>query len=117
MTPKEAYEKFEAGLLNQLPADQPDFIALLAKENVISGEAKKKINVRLGNRLGCAAVILTEIEESVPKCGKKFYKLLSIMKQYSHGMKILAEEIENNLDPGMQICTHVRFESRKGNVL
>ena len=46
MEPKEAYEKFENDLLEQLPADQPEFILLLEKKGVIDGEAKKEMNTQ-----------------------------------------------------------------------
>ena len=101
MRPQEAYVKFEDDLLKQLPADQPEFIELLEKNGVIGGEAKKKINVRLGNKLGCAAVILAGVEKSMPESDVKFYKLLLVMKEYNHGLETLAEKIENTLDPGM----------------
>jgi len=97
MKPKEAFQLFENELLSQLPADQPKFIELLEKEGVISGGAKKKLSVNYGNKPGCcAAIILMEVENS----DEKFYKLLSVMKEYNHSVKMLAQKIENNLDPG-----------------
>ena len=97
MEPKEAYKEFENDLLEQLPADQPEFILLLEKEGVIDGEAKKEMNTQDEN----ICVILEEIEKSLLVSHEKFYKLLSAMKEYNHGVETLAQKIENYLDPGI----------------
>ena len=106
MEPKQAYEKFENELLKQLPADQPEFITLLEREGVIDGEAKKRMNVKNRNKAVRTVVILEEIEKSLCVSHEKFYKLLSAMKEYNHGVETLAEEIENHLDPSTYLCVH-----------
>ena len=102
MGPKQAYEKFEDELLKQLPADQPNFIALLEKEGVIDGEAKKKMNLpnRSNDKVICTAVILCVIEKSLSDSDEKFNSLLKVMEEYKNGLESLALKIRNHLDPG-----------------
>ena len=98
--PKEIYMKFERKLLDSLPADQPDFIKLLERKEIIGEKNKKKMNAPNQTRAGCAGCVLQEIDAST-FCDEKFYKLLSVMKEYGHGMETLVLEIEAYLDPGM----------------
>ena len=109
MGPKQAYEKFEDELLKQLPADQPNFIALLEKEGVIDGEAKKKMNLpnRSNNKIICTAVILSVIEKSLSDSDEKFNTLLKVMEEYKNGLESLALKIRNHLDPGSYMYTQV----------
>ena len=98
--PKEIYVMFETKLSNSLPADQPDFIKLLERVDLIGERNKRKMNAPNQTRAGCAACVLHEIDASTFS-NEKFYKLLSVMKEYGHGLGTLVQEIETYLDPGM----------------
>ena len=100
-TPKEVYQRFENQLLNKLPADEPDFITLLERDDIISKETKRKMDFPGQTRAGHAASVLNEIDTSPSFYDEKFYKLLSVMKEYKHDLETLAQEIENHLDPGI----------------
>ena len=106
--PEVVYMRLEEKLLNGLPADQPGFIKLLANEGIIGEKARKKMNMPNKTRASCAAAVLHEFNTS-PFPNEKFYKLLSVMKQYKHGMEILAEEIETHLDPGINACNVCKY--------
>ena len=103
--PKVVYERFEERLLDSLPADQPEFIKLLEKENIVGEKTRRKINTANQKRNVCAACVLQEID-TLPFPNEKFYKLLSVMKEYGHGLETLVLEIEAYLDPGMYKCTN-----------
>ena len=105
MKPKEIFRKFEDKLREQLPTDNPDFMAELEREGVINEEIKTKINKK---RIRCvAAVILNEIELSIDDPDdKKFYKLLNTMETFKNGLEILAQKIRNHLDPGIYVVVH-----------
>ena len=100
-TVKEIYLKFEKSLLERLPTDQPDFIALLERDDIIGKETKKKINLPDQTRAGYAASVLNEINTSPSFSDEKFLKLLLVMKEYKHDLETLAQEIESHLDPGI----------------
>ena len=98
--PNVVYERFEERLLDSLPADQPEFIKLLEKENIVGEKTRRKINTANQKRNVCAACVLQEID-TLPFPNEKFYKLLSVMKEYRHGLQALVQEIELYLDPGI----------------
>ena len=100
-TPKEIYLRFEKSLLEYLPTDQPDFIALLGRDDIIGKETKRKMDLPGQTRAGHAASVLNEIYTSPSFSDEKFYKLLSVMKEYKNNLETLAQEIENHLDPGI----------------
>ena len=100
-TTKEIYLKFEKSLFDRLPTDQPDFISLLERDDIIGKKTKKKMDLPDQTRAGHAASVLNEIDKSSSFSDQKFYKLLSVMKEYKHDLETLAEEIESYLDPGM----------------
>ena len=52
--PKVIYKRFERRLLINLPADQPDFIKLLEREDLIGEKSKRKMNTPNQTRGGCA---------------------------------------------------------------
>lgn len=91
--------RFEEKLLYGLPADRPEFFMLLVREDIIGEKARKKMNMPNQTRAHCAASVLQEFDTS-PFPNEKFHKLLLVMKEYKHGMEILAQEIETHLDPG-----------------
>ena len=97
--PKEIYMKFERNLLYSLPANEPDFIKLLERKELIGKKNKKKMNVPNQTRAGCASCVLQEIDASTFS-DEKFYKLLSVMKEYGHGLETLVLKMEAHLDPG-----------------
>ena len=101
--PKEVYLRFENRLLNELPADDPNFIKLLKKNNIIGEKAKSKMGFPDQTRRGLAASIVQEIDISPSFSDDKFRKLLSVMTKYKHGLEILAQEIEIHLNPGMYL--------------
>ena len=98
---KKIYLKFEKILLVRLPMDQPDFTALLERDDIIGKETKKKIDLPNQTRAGHAASVLNEVYTSPSFSDEKFFKLLSVMKEYKHDLETLAQEIENHLDPGI----------------
>ena len=102
-TPKKIYLKFKKSLLNRLPTDQPDFIALLEREDIIGKETKRKMDLSYQTRAGYAALVLNEIDTWLSFSDGKFRKLLLVMKEYKHGLETLAQEIENQLDPGIYV--------------
>ena len=89
-------------MCKKLPVDQPEFIALLEREKIIDEEAKKKMNSKRSKDIR-ADVVVEEIEKSL-HVGKKIDKLLEVFKEYGQGLEILAQEIENHLDPSTYIC-------------
>ena len=97
--PKVIYEMLEEDLLNGLPANQPEFIKLLAREDIIGEKTRRKMNMPNQTRANCAASVLQEFNAS-PFPDEKFYKLLSVMKEYKHGLQTLVQEMEAYLDPG-----------------
>ena len=101
--PKVVYERFEKRLLDCLPADQPEFIKLLEKEGVIGEKTRRKINT--ANEKGdiCTPYVLWEIDTS-PFPIEKFNKLLSVMKGYKQDLQALVQEVEDHLDPGINVC-------------
>ena len=99
-SPKELYPHFEKNFQDELPVDQPQFIELLSREDVIGEESRKKINMPNQTKASCIASILQEIETSLSDSDEKFYKLLAVMKEYKHGLEKLAQKIEKYLDPG-----------------
>ena len=104
--PKEIYQRFENQLLNELPADEPEFIALLERDDIIGEKAKKKMSFPDQTRRGLAASIVQEIDTSPSFSDDKFYKLLSVMKEYKNDLEILAQEIVTHLNPGLYIFMH-----------
>ena len=104
-TPKQAYEDAENDLIEQLPTDQSEFIALLEREGVIDDEElRNEMNVTNHVKYHRTVAILEHIRESFSASNDKFYKLLSAMKKYNHGLEKLALKIENYLDPGTYVC-------------
>ena len=99
-TPKQAYEDAENDLMEQLPTDQSEFIALLEREGVIDDELKNEMNVTNHVKDHRTVAILEDIRESFSVSNDKFYKLLSAIKKYNHVLETLALKIENQLDPG-----------------
>ena len=111
-TPKQAYEDAENDLIEQLPTDQSEFIALLEREGVIDEELKKEMNVTSHVKDHRTVAILEDIRESFSvsnqtESNDKFNKLLSAMKKYNHGLEKLALKIENQLDPGTYVYIHI----------
>ena len=98
------FKKYDNILCKKLPVDQPEFIALLEREKIIDEEAKKRMNSSRSKDIR-ADVIVGEIEKSLPG-GEKLYKLLVVLKEYDQGLEILAQEIENHLDPSMYLCVY-----------
>ena len=98
---QQIYQMFEKDLLEKLPADQPEFIAELVKENIINEDTEKKINMYEQTKIVCAVPIVEEIEESLSTSDRKLRKLAALMKKYSDGVDTLAEKIENHFDPGI----------------
>ena len=92
-------------MCKKLPVDQPEFIALLEREKIIDEEAKKKMNSKRSKDIR-ADVVVEEIEKSL-LVGNKLDKLLEVMKEYGQGLEILAQEIENNLDPSTYVCLFI----------
>ena len=106
MEPKEVavFKKYDKTLCKKLPVNQPGLIALLEREKIIGEEAKKRMNSNRSKDIR-GDVIVGEIEKSLPS-GETFYKLLVVMKEYGQGLEILAQEIENHLDPSMYLCVY-----------
>ena len=104
------FDKFDKILVEKLPVDQPEFMALIDRENIISEEAKKRMNSTNRSKDIRADVIVGEIEKSLPG-REKIDKLLVIMKEYKHGLEKLAQEIENHLDPSTYtyICAYTSY--------
>ena len=100
-TPEQIYLNFKESLLNTLPADQPNFIALLERNDIIGKETKRKMDLPDQTRAGHAASVLNEIDTSPSFSDEKFRKLLSVMKEYKNNLETLAQEIEIYLDPGI----------------
>lgn len=98
-TPKEVYDRFEDKLLNKLPADKPEFIALLERDDIIGKETKAKLDFQDQSGRGLVASIVQVIDTLPTFSDDKFYKLLSVMKEYKNGLEILAQEIETHLNP------------------
>ena len=111
MNPTKAYETFEKELLERLklPANQPEFIALLEEKDIISEKTKK--NLDMPNQIeGVHAVyILEEIQESLSVSDKKFNDLLSVMIDCKNGLETLAQKIKNHLDPSMCLYIHIVY--------
>ena len=104
MEPQEVYKMFEKDLLENLLADESDFVDRLEEEGVIDEGIKKKMNVLNRSKIIRAVAIVEEIENSIPDSLEKLHNLLSAMKNYNHDdLKLLAQEIENHLDPGMYL--------------
>ena len=99
-TPKKLYTFFEKKFQDEFPVDQPQFIELLEREDIID-EKNKTMSKQPKSRL---ALILQEVETSLSNSDEKFYKLLLVMKEYKHGLKKLAQKIESYLDPGIYVC-------------
>ena len=99
------FKKFDKILVKKLPVDKPEFMALIDRENIISEEAKKRMNSTNRSKDIRADVIVGEIEKSLPD-REKIDKLFVIMKEYKHGLEKLAQEIENHLDPSTYISVH-----------
>ena len=99
LEPMVIYEMLEEDLLDGLPADQPEFIKLLAREDIIGEKTRRKMNMPNQTRAKCAASVLHEFNTS-PFPDEKFYKLLSVMKEYKHGLPTLVQKMEAYLDPG-----------------
>ena len=103
------FKMFDKDLVKKLPVDQPEFMALIDRENIISEEARKRMNSTNRSKDIRADVIVGEIEKSLPGCDK-IDKLFVIMKEYKHGLEKLAQEIENHLDPStftyVYLCIH-----------
>ena len=99
MNPTKAYKKFELILLEglKLPADQPEFIALLEERDIISEKTKKKLHMPKETEGNRAVSILRDIQES----DKKFHDFLAVMIDYKHGLETLAQKIKSHLDPSM----------------
>ena len=98
--PMVIYKRFAEKLLDSLPADQPKFVELLENENLIGEENKRKMNAPNQTTRGCAACVLQEIN-AVPFSDEKFYKLLSVMEEYKHGLEKIVQEIRSHLNPGI----------------
>ena len=94
---------FEEDLLEKLPADQPEFIALLENEKIIDEDIKKKMDMYEQTKIVRAVPIVEEIERSISTSDEKFRKLTSVMKHYNDDLKKLAEKIENRFDPGIYL--------------
>ena len=107
MDPKKVFEKFDKKFYKNLPVDQPEFIALLEREKIIDEEAKKRMDISNRSKDIRADVVVGKIEESLPG-REKLDKLLVVMKEYGQGLEVLAQEIENHLDPSM--CTYVHTQ-------
>ena len=60
------FKKFDKILVEKLPVDQPEFMALIDRENIISEEAKKRMNSTKRSKDIRADVIVGEIEKSLP---------------------------------------------------
>ena len=105
------FKKFDKILVKELPVDKPEFMALIDRENIISEEAKKRMNSTKRSKDIRADVIVEEIEKSLPG-REKIDKLLVIMKEYKHGLEKLAQEIENHLDPSTFISVHIQVMYR-----
>ena len=97
--PKVIYPRLEKDLLYGLPADQPEFVKLLAREGIIGEKTRRKMNMPNQIRATCAASVLQEFYTS-PFPDEKFYKLLSVMKECKHDLQTLVQQIEAHLDPG-----------------
>lgn len=94
------WKKFEKDLLENLPADESDFVDRLEEEGVIDEGVKKKMNVLNRSKITHAVAIVEEIENSIPDSLEKLRNLLSVMKKYNRDdLKTLAQKIENHLDP------------------
>ena len=105
-SPKEVYQRFENRLLNELPADDQNFIKLLKSNNIIGEKAKKKLEFSDQTSRGLAASILQEIDTSPSFSDEKFDQLLLVMKEHKNGLEILAQEIDTHLNPGTYIFMH-----------
>ena len=105
-TPKELYTFFEKKFQDEFPIDQPQFIELLEREGIIGEKKKRIMNKPNQPKAVLIALILQEIETSLSDSDEKFYKLLSVMKEYKHGLETLAHKIEKYLDPGTYLCTY-----------
>ena len=101
------FKMFDKTLVGKLPVDQPEFMALIDRENIISEEVKKRMNSTNRSKDIRADVIVGEIEKSLPD-REKIDKLFVVMKEYNHGLEKLAQEIENHLDPCMYISVHTQ---------
>lgn len=79
-TSRSIYEKFEKDLLENLPADESDFVDQLVEEGVIDEGVKKRMNVLNRSKITRAVAIVEEIESSIPDSLEKLRNLLSVMK-------------------------------------
>ena len=79
-----------ACLIATLPTDQSDFIALLERNDIIGKETKRKMYLPGQTSTVHVASVLNEINVSPSFCDEKFYKLLSVMKEYKHNVETLA---------------------------
>ena len=90
--------------MERIGATNPEyqFIALLEREKIIDEEAKKRMDISNRSKDIRADVVVGKIEELLPG-REKLDKLLVVMKEYGQGLEVLAQEIDNHLDPSM--CT------------
>ena len=98
--PKVVFKRFKNNLLDNLPADKPEFIKLLEKKDIVGEKSRRKLNTPNQKRIVYAGCVLQEID-TLEFSDEKFYKLLSIMKENNNGLQTLVQEIEAYLDPGI----------------
>ena len=97
MESAEVLKQYSVELLS-LPVDQPVFIGLLNKQNLLPGNTKAKITTlcRQQTKEDAAQYLVDQIESSLAISDDSFDKLISVMKQYKHGgMEKLANEMQS----------------------
>ena len=108
MEPDKVLLYFNDELLN-LPVDDPKFINLLQRHDIIYGETVRKIKLTNQTQADRSQIITNEIENSLSYSNNKFYKFLKLMEEYNHGLEVLAEKMEGKLKrkPGTYVYTYL----------
>ena len=106
MEPREVLRQYAVELL-ALPVRQPEFIALLDKQNLLPGNTKSKLKAMHLTDEEAAQLFVSEVERSLVISRDSFDKLVFVMKQYKDGgMLQLANILESAAPNPAGMCMY-----------